>query len=250
MKTKPWRQAVRTLFILPAAVLIGGCDVDCLVDHLDCIHGDCGASVTQELDWTGFDEIACDDAFQISIRQGRNFHISVTYPDDFDVDEVIHRRGDRVEIGFDGCPCGGGRRRAVIELPRLRRLAADGACRVELEGVDSSDLTTLDVSGASRVDGDFTSGEARIRLSGASHTQLRGTATEIDLALSGASRAQLVDLITQRADVQLDGASVASVNVREQLDVAASGASRLEYRGDPHIGRLDLEGGSKIEHVD
>jgi hypothetical protein len=63
---------------------------------------------------------------------------------------------------------------------------------------------------------------------------------------SGASDVDLVDFAVQSADVQASGASKVTVHVTGRLNVEASGASHVRYRGNPNLGRVDTSGASSV----
>jgi hypothetical protein len=49
------------------------------------------------------------------------------------------------------------------------------------------------------------------------------------------------------ANIELSGASHASLEINGKLDVSLSGASSLGYGGNPTLGRLDVTGASSIK---
>jgi hypothetical protein len=49
-----------------------------------------------------------------------------------------------------------------------------------------------------------------------------------------------------RATVNLSGASSGTVNARDKLEYGLSGASHLDYRGQPTIGEADVSGASSV----
>ena len=156
--------------------------------------------------------------------------------------------------------------RAVIHLPDLERLELSGASRgkvrdftsshhlgiqvsgaseMDISGVSSGDVT-LKISGASQVSGSFAMTDADFELSGASSVSLEGTASDIILDLSGASTADLSDFRVDNAQVDLSGASNVTVNASGRLSGDLSGASRLEYVGNPTLGDISASGGSSV----
>jgi len=48
------------------------------------------------------------------------------------------------------------------------------------------------------------------------------------------------------ADVNLGGASTGTVNLHGRLDTDLSGASKLEYVGEPTMGTINISGGSTL----
>jgi hypothetical protein len=122
-----------------------------------------------------------------------------------------------------------------------------GASSLEMIDLEANSIN-LEVSGASKVKGNATAGNARFDVSGASHVELSGSTTAITLWVSGASKADLTDFLLNNADVELSGASEATVNVKEQLDIVVSGASRLYFLGNPTMGNVEVTGASTVKH--
>jgi hypothetical protein len=50
----------------------------------------------------------------------------------------------------------------------------------------------------------------------------------------------------ESANVKLTGASTAAVKARAKLDYVLGGASRLEYQGNPAIGKAETSGASSV----
>jgi hypothetical protein len=156
--------------------------------------------------------------------------------------------------------------KAIVRLPDLKNLTISGASSVDVSGFQSSDsakfrlsgasrldlsgMKTGDIqftlSGASRVSGDIEMGDAKLNLSGASDIELVGSAGDIDLGASGASDAKLADLVAVDVQVNLSGASSAVVNASGTISGGLSGASRLQYLGNPTLGKFSTTGGSTI----
>ena len=110
----------------------------------------------------------------------------------------------------------------------LTGLEASGASRVELAGLDTPSLATV--------------------LSGASSLTASGTAIHHAVVLSGASRCEAPDLRSRVVTSVLSGASYALLRVSHTLSAVASGASTLEYYGDPIV-VTDASGGSAVRRV-
>jgi hypothetical protein len=83
------------------------------------------------------------------------------------------------------------------------------------------------------VNGTFRSNEATLDLLWASAVDLTGNATNLTVDASGTSKANLPDLAVQMLSVDLSGASSAVVAVSGTISADVSGASRLQYRGNP-----------------
>jgi len=75
---------------------------------------------------------------------------------------------------------------------------------------------------------------------------LEGSASDIAVEADGASRVKLAGFTVNNADVNLGGASTGTVNLDGRLDADLSGASKLEYIGEPTMGAINTSGGSKL----
>jgi hypothetical protein len=179
------------------------------------------------------------------------------------------------------------RLRAVITMPQLQGLDSSGATRgvvtgfssgenldvvvsgastVELADIAAGDATfdvsgastvklgefspgdaTFEVSGASTVTGDIEVADMEMEVSGASTVRLEGSADGLTVDGSGASHLELANLEVENANVILSGASNATVNLNGRLDAELSGASTLEYIGEPTLGIMDITGASTLE---
>ncbi len=110
----------------------------------------------------------------------------------------------------------------------LGGVTATGGSRIDMDGIDAGDFV-IDLSGAAWFAGS-------------------GSVERLRLNLSGASRADAPGLTARFVDATVSGASVARLRVVEALVVNASGASLLEYFGDPTV-RADTSGASFVTRV-
>ena len=70
---------------------------------------------------------------------------------------------------------------------------------------------------------------------GAAKLALTGEADSGEIELSGASKANLENFVLKNLALATSGASNASVNVTETLEVEASGAAHVSYSGNPKV---------------
>lgn len=111
------------------------------------------------------------------------------------------------------------------------------------------DLTTIDASGASRVEfGNIDARQLTVHLSGASSFAASGSLDDLTLDLSGASRCEAAALRVQRAHLDVSGASTAVVRVVAMLTASASGVSTIEFFGDPLV-QAQTSGGSVVRRA-
>lgn len=126
-------------------------------------------------------------------------------------------------------------------------LEVSGASSLNMKDIEVGDAE-FEISGASKVTGDMSADDVDFEVSGASKIELEGSANELVLDASGASDVNLADFTLQDADVELSGATEATVNLKGTLDCKVSAASSLYFLGNPTMGEIDISGASTIKH--
>lgn len=211
-----------------------------------------GDVVTQQFDLADFTAVQAANAFAVDIVQADSFSVMVRVDNDL-LDRLdVSKDGDtlrlRLEPG-DGVE-GNVTLEASITMPDLDGLDLSGATRANVSGFSSTGPLSIELTGASRLDGDLAAGSVDIEASGASRVALEGSATDLSVHSSGASSLDLADFVVDTADIELSGASDATVNVEEHIDSAdVSGASTLRYLGDPELRDVSSSGASTVEKI-
>jgi len=201
---------------------------------------------TEEMEFSDFTAVEVDGAFEVSVTQSSSYSV-IIIADEKIIDNVeVTQTEDTLKIGMEpGIYTG--TRKAEITMPELDKLLLSGATRGTVEGFSSSNSFVLGLSGASSLEmTNINVGDAEIEVSGASTLNARGTASDLAALVSGASNVDLSDFPVNDADVNLSGASRATINLDGRLDAEVSGASTLEYMGDPTMGDINTSGSSTI----
>lgn len=157
---------------------------------------------------------------------------------------LVIKLQDRIHIRF-----GGSTLNVYITTRYLDAFDVSGASQIVLnDPLVASDVVT-DLSGASSFTGDLQVEQLVTDISGASNMYLTGTADYMRADVSGASSIKDYDFSVNWFDADLSGASDAYVTINDRIDLQASGASTLNYKGDGAINSIDLSGASNIHHV-
>ncbi len=257
MRVKRILLCLMLVFILSTLTITTGCAV---------ITGS-GDVITREFNYTDFTRIEVDYAFGAEIIQADSYTIKIFLDDNLFDYLDISKSSDTLRITMEpGNIYSKTQQRAVITLPDLERLELSGASKAFVAGFSSSHDLEIKISGASQVDiSDVVSGNAYLEISGASNIEgtftmkdvvfdvsrassvtLEGSAEDMSLDASGASTMNLSDLTLDNAWINLSGASQATVNAGGQLNGDLSGASLLEYLGNPTIANFTSSGASTI----
>jgi len=222
---------------------------------------------TETHDFTDFTRVDVSSAFEVEVIQSSSYSVEVTVDDNLLKYVDVSKGGETLKIGLKTVAVlWPATLRAKITMPQLRGLEFSGATHgtvsnfsstdnldIDLSGASSLDLVDisagdvkLDISGASKVNGDITAGDTDFDLSGASTVQLDGSAGDIVVKAGGASRVKLDGFTVNNADINFNGASTGTVNLSGKLDANLSGASKLSYIGEPTMGNINTSGASTL----
>lgn len=209
-----------------------------------------GKVVTRPYELADFDAVNVQGPFAVEIQHADSFGVRITADDNLFEHMRVSKVGHELRIALDPGRSFRvhSRMKASVMLPRLEAVRFAGAVEGTMAGFPASERFTADSSGASRLKGTIETGRLHLEASGASTISLAGTAKEARLEASGASRLDLGKLKLGRADVELAGASHATLYVHEALDYSATGASRVIYEGNPKVGKQDTSGASSVVH--
>ncbi|QJW88527.1 DUF2807 domain-containing protein [Spirosoma taeanense] len=196
---------------------------------------------------SGFDRLDMGSAFSITVQSGVTFSI-VAEGDQRNLDDLdVYTRSGTLFARYRNSRNRKHRTAFLITMPTLRGVAFSGASQSTITGFTNLRELDIELSGASK--GEFTVQAARtnIGLSGASNLQLNGNGSSLAADLSGASKLQAFTYPVAEANINVSGASKASVSVNTALVVDASGASTVRYRGTPTV-RQHVSGASSVQN--
>jgi len=209
-----------------------------------------GNLVELDQDFTNFDSLQIETAFEVEVNQGGNYSVVIRIDDNL-VDYLeVGQRGDEVRIGLDSSKNYNYDTitvEAEITMPELAAIDLSGASRAVLDGFSSNSPFQADVSGASRLRGEIAAGDTLIDVSGSGSVEISGSGSDLDIEASGGSNVDLADFPVSDTSVIASGASTVVVNSSGTLKVEASGASRIEYLGSPTLGPVNLSGASSLD---
>ena len=139
--------------------------------------------------------------------------------------------------------------KVYITAPKLSSLTASGAVNIIVVDVLKSNSLTMNFSGASDFTGKVECTEIKANFSGASDTKISGSADKIGLVCTGASGFKGTELKVNEADLVATGASDIKIYVMEIFRAKASGASSIQYKGNPRIFNQTATGASSIKNI-
>lgn len=136
-----------------------------------------------------------------------------------------------------------------INLKDLNGIESSGACEFNSRGTISGKRLNLDFSGAVEADLELAYEMIYADCSGAAELNLSGKADEVRVDGSGAVEIKALNLESRVFSLDLSGAGEAEVYVTEELNIDASGAVEVRYKGDPEKVNRDVSGAASIKPI-
>lgn len=184
---------------------------------------------------TDFDKVELGDAFRITIEQSEFFEVWA-HGDQRNLNDLeVFTQGNTLIARYKN---NRDRRYATkinIKMPVLQSAVLSGATDSRISGFEGLEKFDLYLSGASHCQLKVVSRRVNVTLSGASYLNLGGDGESLKAKLSGASVLKAFNFPVLECNLNVTGASEANVTVNEKLDVEATGASVVLYRGNPVV---------------
>lgn len=200
--------------------------------------------IQREVRLRNFDGIEMGSGFKVNVRAGNTYSIyvrgDVTDINDLNIYErngvlianYRYPRNNRYQVTFD------------IVMPSLRSIELYGASTGKVYGFDERDMdVSLEASSYLDLNSDiqyFT-----FNLSGASTMDVLGDTQKISGGVFGASLVNGFSMRSEEAYLDVSGASKVRVMASRYLNVVASGASSVYFRGTPVVD-AKTSGGSVV----
>jgi hypothetical protein len=192
-----------------------------------------------------FDRLEMGDAFNITVEQGNFFGVSAR-GDRRNIEDLnVRKEGTTLLISYRQ-----NRNRRhdtfiTITMPELFAINFSGGSDSKVSGFENEGSFDVYLSGGSVCQLDLEAVHVNTVLSGASYVNLRGSGELLEADLSGASVLKAFSFPVTRVNIEVSGASDGDVSVSDHLDVVATGASHVAYRGQPTV-TSDLSGASSV----
>ncbi|MDZ7741116.1 MAG: head GIN domain-containing protein [Bacteroidota bacterium] len=215
----------------------------CFAQHIKA-NGDV---VSEERRIGSFEAIEVGGAFEVMLRQGSS--VSCVVEADANLMEYIVTRvqGNTLKVyqekGFKNAEL----MKLYITFVDLEGIEISGAAEIKGEETFTLDKLHLEASGASEIELKLQLKVLDVNISGASEVELSGSADELKGGFSGASEFEAYGLRAKRARIESSGSADVEISVSDELNIVASGASSVDYKGEPSLtknvsGAADVDG--------
>lgn len=235
------------VFVLAIAASYGvltlsGCE------DIACKQGS-GKMITENRSVKDFSKLDISGSYNVVIKQDSVESLVITADDNL-MQYITSRVEDRRLRIKSKNLCTNGKLTLTISLRDLSEIKTAGAVDLSSNGKITTKDIRLDMSGASKITIDLNAKTVNTTGAGLTELNLTGQATAHNVQLSGAGSINAFDFVVSKYDIETSGVSHCKINVLDQLDLNSSGASDVEYRGNPATINNNKSGAASLKRVD
>ena len=217
----------------------------CMFDNPLAVKGN-GQLAIEQRNIKSFNAIEVSGGFEVELTQSGNEELTIEADENLMRFIVTEVHGKTLKIYSEGGLNPQAGLKARIAFNELRSIELSGAVKLYGNNVIRLKDLEIDGSGASDIELSLQAVRLNVDLSGASKLRLEGNADNFLIEGSGASKFYAAELKTASTRLDLSGASFAEVWATGSLELEASGASEIRYKGDPETIRTNTSGASSI----
>ena len=200
---------------------------------------------------SGFTGVEISTGIDVYLTQGQDFEVVVEADENLQEVILTELRGDRLVVRTDHVNIRSAKSKKVhVTLPELEELkiSSAGDC-VGQTPFQCNDLR-VSISSAGDLTLEVDADRIGLDISSSGDASISGSANVLDASLSSAGDLNAFDLVAKKVDVSVSSAGDARVHATEEIDMNASSAGNIYYRGDARVVRSTSSSAGSIVHRD
>jgi ribosomal protein S17 len=217
--------------------------------NIACKQGS-GTTSTDNRKVSDFTKIEISGGYKVVLKQDSSLSVSVTVDDNLQKYVKTTVSGSTLRIENDGNICASGDAVVIVGVRNLEKIDGSGAVEIRSDGKLVTKDLDIDLSGAGKLNLDLDAANVHTEGSGATELTFKGQATSHSIELSGTGNVEALDFIVGSYNIETSGASESRINVLKSLIVKTSGASNIQYKGNPTTVKNHESGASTIKKID
>ncbi|WP_170113612.1 head GIN domain-containing protein [Mucilaginibacter yixingensis] len=213
-----------------------------------CVKGS-GKESSEDRKVESFTKLRLLGGYKVLLKQDSSFSVHVSADDNLLQYIRTSNSGNELKIKTEKNICSNHDITLTIGVKNLEAIECSGA--VELSNQDTLRVQDLEMklNGASKVDMSINADRLTTRGAGSTNVKLRGQATTHDVKMTGAGSLDAFDFVVSGYDIETTGAVHSKINVLKDLTVHSTGASELQYKGNPSNVSTSKTGAADIKKV-
>ena len=208
------------------------------------VSGD-GNVVTEEIHVTGFSGVHASSGIDVNISQG-DFFVELVADENLHEFITIEKEGNMLRIGSERSIYRAKSKVVNVSVPELTKIKISSAG--DVKGMSDFLCEDIDISISSAGDLDLTvdANEIKLSISSSGDCNLRGSANSLDARLSSAGDLHAFDLFADFVKVTVSSAGDARVWANKEIEMSASSAGNIYYKGDARVMRSSTSSAGNI----
>lgn len=240
---------MKTLYVFILAIAASFVMLAISACSFSCKKGS-GRLATETRRVNDFSKIDISGGYKVIIKQDTAATLSITADDNLMKYIKTDVSGDELRVHSSHSICSSGNFVLNITIKNLSAIKTSGAVDIASNGKITTKDIELNLSGASKVTMNLNADNVSTRGNGMTELNLTGQASSHNVELAGSGQLNALDFVVAKYRIETRGASHCKINVLNQLDVNSSGASDVEYRGNPASVNDNKSGASLLKKID
>lgn len=206
-----------------------------------------GTIIEKILKITEFTDVDFTGPFVVEINQSQAFHVVLSTDDNL-INRVRYSIEDKtlkfnIQAPGSFFPTS---LKVKVDMPVIKNAVFVDQAKASLSGFPLIPNFILILKNGSSLNGFLEAENISFYLNGGSQIVLKGSARKLQLECLEKSIIDLGDFPLTSANVRVDGASEATLNVNGRFDVLMNGESKIYYMGNPLFSNTSISGGSTM----
>jgi len=217
----------------------------CYIDFRETVYGN-GNVKTEDRSTDSFDRLKVSSGIDVFITQGDTESIKVIADENL-LQYISTEIYDNTLTVESRARIRNAKSKEVhLVYKTLRKIDISSAGNVEGTNRMKTDELDLDLSSAGDLTLDVEVSRINLDISSAGDAKLSGTVDELDADLSSAGDLNAYDLLARKARVSTSSAGSAKISASEEVDLNASSAGDIYYKGDPKTTSINRSSAGSI----
>jgi hypothetical protein len=192
-----------------------------------------GKLITENREVSGFSRLDISGSYKVVIKQDSTESLTITADDNLMKYVKTDVIGDRLKIYSSRNLCTSGQYTVYVTIKDLSYIKTSGATNVSSDGKLTVKDIELNTSGATKITLNLNADDVNTRASGLTELVLEGQAKSHTLKTSGSGTLNAFNFVVNSYRIESSGLSHCKINVLNNLSINSSGASDIQYRGNP-----------------
>lgn len=228
------------IFLLASVVALSGC----AIPHS---QKEVGAITEKTISVQDYKHINVSGACKVVLTNAKQGKIHIIAGEKIISDISVKSENDKLKVSFEKLNNYNFKGTTLyIPAQEVKSLVISGMVGVVSENPLIFEDVSLDLSGASSFDMEFTAKNLITTISGAGSLTLKGTCDTFNLECSGSASVQANKLITQNTRFHISGACGVSLHCQEAIAGDVSGVSSVTIYGNPKRSNIEKSGVSSV----